>query len=116
MIAIALEADQAGGGETAELMIAATHLKAHRTAASLLKRGLFPGISDAPRAKLHAVCDSQGAARTLFLSAGQVSDCTGVAALLGTMPAAKVLLADKGYDADWLRDVLADRKIEACIP
>ncbi len=39
-----------GGGETAELMIAATHLKAHRTAASPLKRGLFPGISDAPRA------------------------------------------------------------------
>jgi putative transposase len=38
------------GGETAEMMIDATHLKAHRTAASLLKRGLFPGISDAPRA------------------------------------------------------------------
>ncbi len=32
------------------------------------------------------------------------------------MPAAKVLLADKGYDADWLRDALADRRIEACIP
>jgi transposase len=66
--------------------------------------------------KLHAVCDSQGRPRTLFLSAGQVSDYTGAAALLGTMPAAKVLLADKGYDADWLRDALADRKIEACIP
>ena len=26
------------------------------------------------------------------------------------------LLADMGYDADWLRDALADRKIEACIP
>ena len=39
-----------GGGETEEVMIDATHLKAHRTAASLLKRGLFPGISDAQRA------------------------------------------------------------------
>ena len=39
-----------GGGETKEVMIDATHLKAHRTAASLLKRGLFPGISDAQRA------------------------------------------------------------------
>jgi transposase len=37
-----------GGGETAELMIDDTHLKAHRTAASLLKKGLFPGISDCP--------------------------------------------------------------------
>ena len=39
-----------GGGETEEVMIDTTHLKAHRTAASLLKRGLFPGISDAQRA------------------------------------------------------------------
>src|SRR5690554_1838415 len=32
------------------LMIDATHLKAHRTAASLLKKDLFPDISDAPKA------------------------------------------------------------------
>ena len=32
------------------LMIDATHLKAHRTAASLLKKGLFPAASDAQRA------------------------------------------------------------------
>jgi len=38
------------GRETSEVMIDATHLKAHRTAASLLKKGLFPGISGAPRA------------------------------------------------------------------
>ena len=37
------------GGETAEKMIDATHLKVHRTAASLLKKGLFPGISGAPK-------------------------------------------------------------------
>jgi putative transposase len=39
-----------GGGATEEIMIDATHLKAHRTAASLLKKGLFPGLSDARRA------------------------------------------------------------------
>lgn len=39
-----------GGGDTEEIMIDATHLKAHRTAASLLKKGRFPGLSDAPRA------------------------------------------------------------------
>jgi transposase len=32
------------------------------------------------------------------------------------MPPAKVLLADRGYDADWLRDALAERGTEACIP
>ena len=31
------------------LMIDATHLKAHRTAASLLKKGLFPAVSDAQK-------------------------------------------------------------------
>lgn len=38
------------GGKPHRLMIDATHLKAHRTAASLLKKGLFPDVSGAPRA------------------------------------------------------------------
>lgn len=37
-------------GTPDQVMIDATHLKAHRTAASLLKKGLFPDVSDAPRA------------------------------------------------------------------
>ena len=41
----------AGKEETPErLMIDATHLKAHRTAASLLKKGMFPAVSVAQRA------------------------------------------------------------------
>ena len=35
---------------TETVMIGSTHLKAHRTAASLLKKGLFRAISDAPEA------------------------------------------------------------------
>ena len=34
-------------GSTTRLMIDATHLKAHRTAASLLKKEAFPAVSDA---------------------------------------------------------------------
>jgi transposase len=52
----------------------------------------------------------------MFLSAGQTSDYTGAAALLATFPKAEALLADRGYDADWLRDALATRGIQACIP
>ena len=40
----------AKGGKPDQLMIDATHLKAHRTAASLLRKGLFPDVSDAPKA------------------------------------------------------------------
>ena len=37
-------------GEPDRIMIDTTHLKAHRTAASLQKKGLFPDVSGAPRA------------------------------------------------------------------
>lgn len=40
----------AKGGKPDQLMIDATHLKAHRTAASLLKKGLYPYVSGAPKA------------------------------------------------------------------
>ena len=40
----------AEGGKSEQLMIDATHLKAYRTAASLLKKGLFPDVSGEPRA------------------------------------------------------------------
>ena len=40
----------AEGGPPERIMIDSTHLKAHRTAASLLKKGLFPACSGAPRA------------------------------------------------------------------
>ena len=36
-------------GDPDAIMIDATHLKAYRTAASLLKKGLFPDVSGAPR-------------------------------------------------------------------
>ena len=37
-------------GKPRRLMIDATHLKAHRTAANLFKKGLFPAVSGARRA------------------------------------------------------------------
>ena len=40
----------AEGGPPERLMIDSTHLKAHRTAASLLQKGLFPAALAAPRA------------------------------------------------------------------
>ena len=62
------------------------------------------------------VCDGRGRPLTFFLSPGQMSDARGALALLSDLPPAKMLLADKGYDADWFREALADRCIAACIP
>jgi transposase len=52
----------------------------------------------------------------MLLSEGQMSDYKGAALMMPAMPEAKQLLADKGYDADWLRAALARRRIAACIP
>lgn len=38
------------GPKSERIMIDSTHLKAHRTAASLLKKGLFPGLSGGQKA------------------------------------------------------------------
>jgi transposase len=70
-----------------------------------------------------------GRPRALFLTAGQVSDFIGARALLSSLPKAKVMLApshglqanhcramDRGYDATWFREALADRGITPCIP
>jgi transposase len=46
----------AKGGKVDQLMIDATHLKAHRTAASLLKKGMFPDVSAAPKVASTASC------------------------------------------------------------
>nr|WP_248632990.1 IS5 family transposase [Cereibacter changlensis] len=66
--------------------------------------------------KLHAVTDARGRPLRFFMSAGQVSDYTGAAALLGSLPAAEWLIADRGYDADWFRAALKDKGIRPCIP
>ena len=52
----------------------------------------------------------------LHLTAGQVSDYKGAAALLPLLPIAKELLADRGYDADWFRNALIEKGMTPCIP
>ncbi len=66
--------------------------------------------------KLHAVADAKGRPIRFFMSAGPISDYTGAAALLGSLPKAGWLLGDRGYDADWFREALKDKGIKVCIP
>ena len=52
----------------------------------------------------------------MLLSEGQMSDYKGAALMLDAMPDAPVLIGDRGYDADWLRQTLRARRIRPCIP
>lgn len=66
--------------------------------------------------KLHAVTDASGRPLSFFMTAGQVSDYPGAAALLDDLPKTRWLLGDYGHDADWFRDALQAKGIEPCIP
>lgn len=66
--------------------------------------------------KLHAVTNAEGRPIRFFITAGQVSDSMGAAALLGTLLKAQWLLADRGYDPDQFRDTLKDERFKPCIP
>lgn len=66
--------------------------------------------------KLHTVCDGEGRPIILLLTEGQMSDHKGAFLLLSSLPKAKELLGDKGYDSNWFRAALIERGITPCIP
>lgn len=66
--------------------------------------------------KLHAVCDGSGKPIMMVLSEGQLSDHIGAKLLYPQLPAAKVLIGDKGYDSDEFRAALKAKGIASCIP
>jgi transposase len=75
----------AKGGKPDPLMIDATHLKAHATAASLLKRAVPRRIGRTKgglNSKLHAICDGRERPLVMLLSEGQMSDYKGAALIL----------------------------------
>ncbi len=58
--------------------------------------------------KIHALVDRKGLPLRLLLTPGQAGDCPAARGLLDHLGPGSVLLADRAYDADWLR-----REIEA---
>ena len=52
----------------------------------------------------------------LLITAGNVHDLEGARRLLAIGPLPKTLLADRAYDANSLRQALAERRIKPVIP
>lgn len=59
--------------------------------------------------KLRAFANAEGLPTQPSVTAGQVSDDTGVVARPGGLPKKDSLLADRGHDAGWFGDALKDR-------
>jgi transposase len=65
-------------------------------------------------AKLHALVD--GPAVALRADPGQTHDLQAAARLLSDLPADGFVIADKAYDADWIRELIEAQQATANIP
>ena len=59
--------------------------------------------------KIHALVDVEGLPIMLKLTEGQAHDGRSAADMLGSIKAGNILLADRAYDSNALRDWLAER-------
>jgi len=66
--------------------------------------------------KIHAVIDSNGLPVRLALSPGEAHDVRLAGKLLSRPKSGSMLLADRGYDADWIRALVNQQGAWANIP
>ncbi|WP_407073332.1 IS5 family transposase [Sphingomonas sp. LaA6.9] len=100
------------------LMLDSTIVRAHQQAASG-KRGAKDQALGRSRGglttKIHMLADALGRPLRLIITAGQVGDVTQAPALLEGQ-AGDAVLADKAYDSNALRAIIAGMGAEAVIP
>ena len=65
--------------------------------------------------KIHALVDANGLPIGLKLTEGQAHDGRSAADMLDGLGEGDVLLADRAYDSDLLRETLAERGAWACV-
>ena len=61
--------------------------------------------------KIHALVDAEGLPIALKLTEGQAHDGRSAADMLGDLGEGQILLVDRAYDSDALRDSLAERRL-----
>ena len=66
--------------------------------------------------KIHALVDTNGLPVRLALTAGEAHDNRLAGKLLSRLKSGAMLLADRGYDADWIRTLAAEKGAWANIP
>ncbi len=66
--------------------------------------------------KIHAVVDTNGLPIRLALTPGETHDNRLAGKLLSRLKSGTMLLADRGFDADWIRALAAKRGVWANIP
>ena len=65
---------------------------------------------------MHVRVNGNGLPEQIELSAGHAHDAPMAEVLLGDLPKGTRVLADKAYDADWIRELIEDQDCQAHIP
>lgn len=66
--------------------------------------------------KIQALTDARGLPLELVLTPGQAGDCPVAVGLIGRLRRNTIVLADKAYDADWLRRAIEETGAAPNIP
>lgn len=106
--------------ETQAAMADSSAVKAHRTSMSMAagadKERTIGRSRGGSTTKRHMLSDSKGRPIGFHLTGGNVSDYEGFKELIKVMPHVEFLVADCGYDANWIRSDLEAMGIQPCIP
>src|SRR5262247_745530 len=95
----------ASAHDMAVQMIDTSIVRVHQHAASIArnKKQSMGRSRGGLSSKIHAVVDKNGLPVRLALTAGEAHDNRLVTKLLSRLKSGAMLLADRGYDADWIR-------------
>ena len=104
--------------DAAVQMIDTSIVRVHQHAACIArnKRQSMGRSRGGLTSKIHAVVDTHGLPVRLALASGEGHDNRLAGRLLSRLKPGTMLLADRGYDADWIRALAAERGVWANIP
>lgn len=66
--------------------------------------------------KIHLAVDACGLPIEFEITGGQVNDCTVAPELISRIPQAEMIIADKGYDSEHIREVIDAQGAKSVIP
>jgi transposase len=108
----------AAGHDTAVQMIDTSVVRVHQHGACIAGNSeqLMGRSRGGLTTKIHAVVDASGLPVHLALTTGEAHDNRLVLTLLSGLKSGAMLLADRGFDADWIRALASQRGAWANIP
>ena len=66
--------------------------------------------------KIHRVVDSYGLPVEFEITGGEVNDCSAAPDLIARLADAKVIVADKGYDSEHIREQITKKGARVVMP